>query len=333
MKPKIAILIVESMAGKILEIKERKRLANFAEIKEEPFSEITPETAKKLIAGADGCITSWGTCRLTEDILNAAPNLRIVAHAAGSVKPIVSEEVWRRRIKVISAAPAIGIGVAEHTLGLMLSALKRSYWFNEIAHKGGWRDEAELKKVRELYGITIGVVGAGYVGRHFIKLLKNFEVNILLYDPFINSEKARRLGVRKIEKLTDLISQVDVLSLHAPDIPQTRHMLNKDNLKLLKDGALIINTARGALIDEKALFEELKTGRITACLDVTDPEPPAVENPLRQLPNVIFTPHIAGAVANNLFRLGKLVVTELERFFSGRPLRYSINKKDLSRIA
>jgi len=330
---KIAILVPEPMADKILSEKEKERLAHFAQIKSKIFSKAEPEIIKNLIAGVDGCITGWGSCRLTKDILDAAPHLKIIVHAAGSVKPIVSDAVWEKGIKVTSAAVSIAIGVAEHTLGLMLSAMKKNYWLNESIHQGGWKDETELAKVKEIYDITIGVVGAGHVGRYFIKLLQNFEVKILLYDPFISKKEAEKLGATKAGKLEDLISQVDILSLHAPNLSETRHIINKANLKLLKDGAILINTARGALIDERALYNELKSGRITACLDVTDPDPPTADNPLRKLPNVIFTPHIAGAVANNIFRQGKLAVTELERFFSGKPLLYPVNREDLSRIA
>lgn len=333
MKPKIAVLIPEPMASKTLSEKDKERLAKFARIKARNFSTAEPEIIRGLMAGADGCITGWGSCKLTEDILDAAPRLKIIVHAAGSVKGIVSEMVWERKIKVTSAASAIAVGVAEHTLGLMLSAMKRDYWFNEIIHRGGWRDEGEVKRVKELYGITIGVVGASHVGRHFIKLLQSFEVEILLYDPFISKGEAQKIGTTKVEKLEDLIPRVDVLSLHAPSLPETHHMLNRDNLRLLKDGALLINTARGSLIDEAALFDELKSGRITACLDVTDPEPPDSDNPIRKLPNVIFTPHIAGAVANNIFRQGKLAVIELEHFFSGKPLLYPVTREYLFRIA
>lgn len=333
MKPTIAVLIPEPTVSKTLSEKERKKLKSFSYVKTESFSEAKPEIIRALIAGADGCITGWGSCTLTETILDAAPGLKIIAHAAGSVKPIVSDAVWQRGITVTSAAAAIAVGVAEHTLGLMLSAMKRTYWFNEIVHQGKWKDRGEMEKVKELYGITIGVVGAGHVGRHFIRLLQNFDVEILLYDPFVSQEEAKKLGVVRVEKLEDLMASVDILSLHAPDLPETRHIINRHNLKLLKNNALLINTARGSLIDENALYEELKTGRITACLDVTDPEPPAADNPLKGLTNVVFTPHIAGAVANNIFRQGKLAVTELKHFFSGKPLLYPVTREQLSRIA
>jgi phosphoglycerate dehydrogenase-like enzyme len=332
-KPKVAILVPDVWVNKVICPKDRERMEKIFDLQARDFQSGDIPAQKELLAGADACISGWGTNQLTEDTLDAAPHLKIIAHAAGSVKPIISDAVWDRSIAVTSSAPAIAIGVAEHTLGLMLSAMKRSYWFNTIAHNGGWRDEGQLGRIVEMFGITIGVAGAGYVGRHLIKLLHNFDVDILLYDPFVSDEDAGRLGVTKAETMEDLMSRADILSLNAPSLPSTHHMVNAGNLKLLKDGALLINTARGTLIDEVALYEELKTGRITACLDVTDPEPPAVDNPLRGLENVVLTPHIAGAAANNLFRLGNLAMREVELFFAGKSALYPVTKEDLSRIA
>ena len=333
MKPTLALLIPEPMAAKILTAAARTRLTALARVSERSASQITPELARDLLRDADACVTSWGAPPMTAELLDAAPNLKLVVHAAGSVKPIVSDAVWARGIQVTSGAYAIAVTVAEHTLGLMLSALKRSYWLNDIAHRGGWRDDAECGKIVELYGVTIGIVGAGHVGRHVIKLLRNFEVEILLYDPFVSSDEARALGAAKVEQIDELMQRSHVVSLHAPNLPETRHLVNARNLRLLRDGALLINTARGALIDEQALYEEARTGRITVCLDVTDPEPPAAEDPLRHLPNVILTPHVAGTVTNGLGRLGALACTELERFFAGQPLLYPVRQQDLARMA
>lgn len=333
MKPVVALLIPEPTAGKILSAESRRRLAALAQVAEHAATQITPALAKDLLRDADACATSWGAPQLTAEFLDAAPRLRLIVHAAGSVKPIVSDAVWARGIQVTSGAYAIAVTVAEHTLGLMLSAMKRSYWLNDIAHRGGWRDEAECSKIVELYGVTIGIVGAGHVGRHVIKLLRNFEVEILLYDPFVTADEARGLGAVKVDQIDELMQRSHVVSLHAPNLPETHHLVNVRNLPLLRDGALLINTARGALIDEAALLAEAKTGRIMVCLDVTDPEPPAVDHPLRRLPNVVFTPHVAGTVTNGLGRLGALACTELERFFAGQPLLHPVRQQDLARLA
>ena len=269
---------------------------------------------------------------MTKGLLDEAPNLKIIAHSAGSVKPIVSDETWKRGILVTTAAPSIAIGVAESTLGLIITGLKRVYSFNKITHQGGWKEEEELKKVKELYKITVGVIGAGYVGKHLISLLRNFNVKILLYDPCISEEEAKRLGVEKVI-LNKLMRSSDVISLHAPSLPSTYHMINEEKLKLMKEDSLLINTARGSLIDEKALANVLRKKKIFALLDVTEPEPPDKKSPLRKMENVVLTPHIAGAVSNNMFRQGNFAITELERFFSGKPPLYPVTEDMLKKIA
>jgi phosphoglycerate dehydrogenase-like enzyme len=155
-----------------------------------------------------------------------------------------------------------------------------------------------------------------------IDLLAPYDVNILLYDPFVSFEEAAELGVTKLE-LDRLFERADVVSLHAPANAKTHHMLNAERLARMKDDALLINTARGSLIDEQALIQELSKGRFFAFLDVTDPEPPALDSPLRTLPNVVITPHIAGCI-EDCNQLGELAVEELRRFFAGEPPIYQI---------
>ncbi len=331
-KRNVALLVSPASVTRIFapdDLTVLRRRYNIAAVSGENPDHQAPE----LLRQAEACITSWGSPRLDEKLLSAAPFLKLVVHAAGTVKPYVSEALWQRGIQVSSAAAAIAPGVAEHALGLMLCAMKRTCWFNEKIHRGIWRDEAEISRVMEPFGIRVGVIGLGHTGRCFLKLLRNFEVKILCYDPFFSAEKIRKLGGEKVDDLDDLIPQVEVLSLHAPSLPETRHLLNSDRLKLIKDGAILINTARGALIDEPALYQELKDGRFTACLDVTDPEPPSPDNPLLTLPNVIFTPHVAGAASQNLYRIGRLVRKELNRFFSKKPLLHQVRQEDLNRLA
>lgn len=333
-KLKVSILVLKDIGAKLFHPHDIEFLKSFADPNALANLPETIDTlkAKTLIKGSQACITSWETPPLRKDILDYAPNLKLISHAAGSVKPIVTDTVWKRGIKVTSASSAIAIGVAETTVGLMITALKGILQFNELTHRGFWREKKEVSRTKELYRLAIGVIGAGNVGRNVIRLLRNFEVSILVYDPYLSDEEAKKLGVKKIS-LTELMSSSDVVSLHAPDIPTTHHMINKDNLKLLKDGAIFINTARGALVDEKALIEELKTGRIIACIDVTDPEPPTLDNPLRKLPNVILTPHIAGAISNNLYRAGRYAINEVHNLFLGKPLYYEVTKDMLEKIA
>ena len=285
---------------------------------------------KELIKDADIVITSWGTLSLDGEVLDMAPNLKLIIHAAGSVKPVMSDQIYPRGIRVVSCAGAIGIGVAETALGLTIYSVKNVKELDMDVHNGEWGKNK--LKTKEMYGINVGVVGAGWVGRHYIKLLKNFHVNILLSDPFITEEQARALGVKKVE-LDDLMRLSDVVSLHAPSLPSTDKMINKSNLSLMKDGATIINTARGSLIDEDDLYEECKDGRIKACIDVTQPEPPAKDHPFRTLPNIVLTPHIAGAVTNGKLRIGLFTVQAIEGYLKGEPIPGEVREDQLGTIA
>ena len=289
----------------------------------------TVENIKATIKDADVAITSWGNPLMTEDILNECPNLKLLMHAAGSVKPVVTDELWDRGVRVCASTKPLGTGVAETTLGFAISASKNFYALNDDIHNGGYG----VKDVKELYELTVGVVSAGFVGRHFIKLLGNFGVDILLYDPFVTAEQAEKMGCKKAE-LNELLASSDIVSLHAPSIPETYHMINADTLKLMKKDAILINTSRGSVLDEKALYEHMKAGNLKyACLDVYDPEPIEADNPLRTLKNVIMTPHIAGLAANGILRIGAHSAEEIQRFINGEPLECEVRKEMLDKMA
>lgn len=288
------------------------------------------KSAAELVKGADIVISSWNCPKMTTAILKNAPGLKLLVHAAGSVKGTVSDELWARGIRVSGAAAALGKGVAETALGLTISMLKNVWNLSNVTRYGGWN--ANNDTVREIYDVTVGVIGAGYAGRHYIKLLQNFDVDILLFDPTLDLNQCEILGVKKVE-LNELMRNSDVVSIHAPSIPATHHLINKENLTIMKNRAILINTARGDIIDESALINELKLGRISACIDVTDPEPPIVSNELRNLPNVILTPHIAGSVNNGKKRIGDLVLSEIDSYLSDNTLQYEVKQKNLTTIA
>ncbi len=250
-----------------------------------------------------------------------------------SVKRFVSDAFWARGIHLTSAGITLARDVAETTLGLMIVGQKRIWPLGQHVRDGGWRDSPAWDKwfSRELFRREVGIIGASNVGRHVIELLKPFDATILLYDPFVSEEEAAALGVVKLE-LHELLRRADVVSLHAPANEHTCHMLDAEGLALMKDDALLINTARGSLIEEAALVEALGNGRFFAFLDVTDPEPPAADSPLRTLPNVVVTPHIAGCI-ENCNRMGELAVEELRRFFAGETAVYQITPELFDRIS
>jgi len=330
-KPTIAVTIGKNHYQRMMNRAAWDALAGFAAV----IHHERPEPAAKpdllaLLTEADGCITSWGVARLDADVIAAAPRLKAMAHMGSSVKRFVSDALWERGIHVTTAGPALARDVAETTLGLMIVGMKRIWPLGQHVRDGGWRESAYWPS-RELHGKTVGIVGASHVGRHVIELLRPFDALVLLYDPYVTAEEAAQLGATPVE-LDDLVRRADVISLHAPAKPDTRHLLDADRLALMKDDALLINTARGSLIDEQALIAKLSKGRFFAFLDVTDPEPPAADSPLRRLENVVVTPHLAGCI-EDCGRMGEMAVEELRRFFAGEPPLYRVTPVMLGRIA
>lgn len=327
---RIAILPPDAARQRVLAPKHLEELSQWGEVVCNEYGANDPASIRKTIEGAHIAISSWGTPSLTGDILEAAPQLKAVIHAAGTVKPIVSPELWSRGIRVSSANGPLGQGVAETALGLTIASLKNMWKMSRDTRQGGWGEEK--KKVRELFDVTIGVIGAGKAGKHYIKLLQNFDVTVLLADPFVTPEQAEAIGASKAE-LEDLLSRSDVVSIHAPSLPSTYKMINGERLALMKDNAILINTARGSIIDEPALVAELEKERIFACIDVTDPEPPTADHPFRSLNNCVLTSHIAGSVTNGLFRIGKYAVKEVERLLNDKRMDGEVEEKDMAFLA
>lgn len=318
MERKIALLMDQENLQSLFDHSHRQRLERLGRVTAVTESgTLTPERSASMIEGADIVVTSWGCPPLDETILRQAPDLKLIMHAAGTVKRIVTPAVLSRDIPVSSANTALGQRVAETALGLTIVSLKAIWQLARDTREGEWM--RNRPRVRELYGITVGVIGAGQSGGHYIELLRRFHVRLLVCDPGLTEEQIRALGAEKAD-LDRLMRESDVVSIHAPAIPTTVHMINGPLLRLMKDDAILINTARGSLIDETALIEELSKGRLWACLDVTNPEPPALDHPFRSLPNVTLIPHIAGVVTNGLYSLGEFAVSELEAFSEGRPL-------------
>jgi phosphoglycerate dehydrogenase-like enzyme len=331
MKPTTAIIVVRKFAEKFFSDYDLDRLRTHVDLHVHYFEELDESGLCELVPGMDSVITSWETPAFTPPVLAAAPDLKIIAHAGGSVKPIVSDEVWARGIIVTSAAAALGIGVAETTLCMILLAGKRIPWLHQEVRNGGWHKPEIMDHITEMFRATIGIIGAGCVGQHLIKLLKCFDCSTLLFDPYKSEQEAQALGVEKVE-LDDLLQRSNFIAVCAPLTDETRGMLGKKQLELIQNHAVVINTARGALFNEPELIAELQKGRFMACLDVTEQEPPAAENPLRTLDNVILTPHIAGACANNLLRVGAMATDEIIRYFSGTDNKYPITNDMLATI-
>jgi phosphoglycerate dehydrogenase-like enzyme len=284
------------------------------------------------LARVEILITGWGCPPVTPGVLDALPRLRAILHTGGTVKKLLAPQVWERGIAVSTAAAANALPVAEYTLGMIL-----------LTGKGVLAAREEYRAARAFApgppgretgnaGRRVGIIGASRIGRRVIELLRPFDIEVLLYDPYLDGAGARALGVRPAG-LHELLAGSSIVSIHAPATPETRHMIDAARLALMPDGAVLINTARGSLVDTEALVKELRTGRIQAVLDVTEPEPLPADSPLFHLPNAYLTPHIAGSLGNELGRLGLTAVRELERLLAGRPLAYAVEPADLGHSA
>jgi phosphoglycerate dehydrogenase-like enzyme len=276
--------------------------------------------------------SGWGSPVLDGTFLDALPSLKIVFHGAGTVKPYVTEEFWERGIRITSAARANAIPVAEFTLSQVIFSLKH-----------GWQAAAATRKARRfvrnddivpsVYDSTVGLISLGHTGRLVAKRLKELDINILAFDPYISPSDAAALGVKTCS-LLELFAQSDVVSCHTPLLPETKHLLGAEHFSAMKPGATFINTARGSVVDQPAMISVLsRRPDIFAVLDVTDPEPPGEDSPLFTLPNVVVTPHIAGSIGPECRRMGKMMVEETVRYLAGAPLLGELHKQQLPLLA
>lgn len=312
----------------------REQLESFAEARyNDRDRALTEDDLRERLADADACITSWGSPKLTPGVLDAAPRLKIVAHAAGSVRPVVTEEAFARGIIVTSSAGVIARYVGEMALLLSLAGLRQLPRYDAALRRERAWEPTDAPRPDTLREQRVGLIGFGATAREFASLLAPFKVTLLCSDPHVDSAALSEYGARAAS-LEEVLSTCRVISLHAASLPTTRHLLNAERLRLIGEGAVLVNTARGALIDTGALVEELKTGRFTAALDVFDPEEPLPpDHPLRSLPNVILTPHVAGPVPPRLWEMGRRSVENVRLAVQGQTPPGAITAEQFSWMA
>ena len=293
---------------------------------------IAPEDACEKLAECDAIITGWGAKPFGRAVLDAAPNLKLIAHTAGSVKGLFSDEIVReilipREIAVYSGNEPMGLNVAEATIGLMILAARRwpmmAQEFKARSQNGQAKTEVVARDGQFLTGATVGLVSASKVARQVIPLLQMFDCQILVYDPFLTSEATRELEVQSVE-LPELFQKSDIVSLHAPDLPATRGLVTGELLAQMRDGATFINTSRGTVVDQDALLKECQSGRIYAALDVTNPEPLPPDSPFWELDNVFLLPHVAGQGRFGYAKIGEGALQALRNRFAEQPFEGAV---------
>jgi len=289
-----------------------KKLSAIASWTRSALREDSPDLRRE-IANADVLMTTWHSPFLTAEMLGQPPRVKLIAHCGGEVKSRVSQEVFEFAT-ITNAADPMARGVAEMALALTLTLVRRIPDYATEMRNGVIRTNEEVSAGETLFGRRVGIVGFGRIGRAFAKLLQPFGVEILVTDPYA------AVPAFKAVHLDELVSSCSIVVLCAALTPETRGMFDRHRLSLLADGAYLINVARGGLIDMEALLVELRSGRLTAALDVTDPvEPLSPDHELRRLPNVILTPHIAAGGIEMRREIGAIAVEEVVRFIKGQP--------------
>jgi len=332
-RPRVAMLIPATRQAEVLTQAALAHLGDFADVVggDQEAAEIAA-SLPTLLANVDAALTGWGTPPLTEEGLAGASRLRLIAHTAGSVRRLIPPSVFQRDVVVCHAANVIADAVAEYTILAILLGLRRVHEMDRALKVGVlWRDAVTAPQW-QLAARTVGLVGMGYVGRKVARLLKAFGSRLLVYDPYLRLEDATVLGVESVA-LDALFQDTEVVSIHAPTTPETRHLVGARQLELLRDGAIFVNCARSWVVDQDALLKKLQTGRVWAALDVFDQEPLPLDSPFRELPNVLLTPHQAGHTVDTNQQQGSAIVAEIERFFAGSELHYRISPESFALMA
>ncbi|RXZ48682.1 hydroxyacid dehydrogenase [Agromyces fucosus] len=307
----------------------RSALDELGEVVVAEPGELADTTAfRATLSGVHVAVTAWGFPTLDATRLADAPELRFVMHAASSLRSVTSDDFWAAGIPISQAGAAMAPAVAELSLAFTMSLLRRTQRTDHALRSGGdWWEAREVPRAREIRGSRIGVIGASRTGRQYIDLVTALGADVTVYDPYLPAGDP----LHAIQGgLHDLLRECEVLALHAPATPETRGMLGAAELSLLRDGALVVNTARAELLDADALYAEVASGRLDAALDVFEVEP--LDDRWRALPNVLVTPHLGGATVESRRRAGLIVVDEIRRFLAGRPLQYALTRIDVERM-
>jgi phosphoglycerate dehydrogenase-like enzyme len=310
---------------------ERADIAGLVEIEELPLTAETVTKNPNMLDGVEVILSGWGAPVIDRAFLEAAGDLKAVFYGAGSVRPFVTDALWKRGVRVVSAYSANAVPVSEYALAAILFSLKRGWHFSIAVRKE--RSFPAVTGMLGAYGSTVGIVSLGATGRMLRERLRHFDVRVAAYDPYLTTEEADVLGVEMMT-LDRLFREADVVSLHAPWLPETEGLIRGSHLASMKRDATLVNTSRGAVVREAEMISVLKYRTdLTAILDVTHPEPPEPDSPLYDLPNVVLTPHIAGSQGNECRRMGRLVVDELRRYVAGEPLEHEITREKAAVMA
>ncbi len=287
---------------------------------------MTPQELKKEIGKYNALVVRSAT-KVTADIISAAKKLQVVGRAGSGLDNIDRTAATKQGIVVMNTPGGNTITTAEHTVSLLFSMARQTPQATASMKQGKW-EKKKFKGV-ELYSKVLGIIGLGNIGAHVAKMAQGVGMNIIAYDPFLNEEKAKELGVQAVG-LDELFRKSDVITLHTPLTSETRSLINKESIAKMKKGVMIINSARGGIVDEAALFDALQSGKVAAAaLDVFEQEPP--ENcPLLGLDNVIATPHLGAATQEAQDNVAIAVAEQIVDYLLKGTIRNAVNFPSVS---
>lgn len=323
-RPTVTVLLNDRARAMVMSDEAAARLEEFAHVK---WASGPAEDwdIGSLLDDASACITGWFTPQISQGVLDAHPDMKFVAHTAGTIRSLLPLDAVGPQVTVSHATVFFAPSVAEFTIMQMLSSL-RHLPLLDAKLKGGdtWDNYTPGKHRAGLLGSrTVAVIGASRSGREVIRLCGAFGSEVLVVDPTASASEIKELGAEKTE-LDDALGRADIVTLHAPLLPETEELIGKRELSLIRDGAIFINSARGGLVNDDALYEAFASGRISGALDVFAEEPLPPNDRWTKLDNVIISPHRAGYTHEAHLRNGDAMVEEVRRWLNGEPLQHQI---------
>ncbi|MDC0445348.1 hydroxyacid dehydrogenase [Candidatus Pelagibacter sp.] len=314
------ILIIQDINKKGKEL-----LKNHPDYEFEVIEDVNDSSLKDKIIDCDGA--SLRTAKLPGEIINLGKKLKIISRHGVGYDNIDLETCKKNNIAIAITATANAVAVAEHVMFMLLSISKRKNMYDDSVKTGNFSDRNKLPKTQEIWGKNILIAGFGRIGQCLIKRCLGFEMNVFVYDPFIPSEKIESLGGKKVQDLKDAVRTMDAISLHIPLNEETKDMINLDLLKTMKKNCIVINAARGGIINEKDLDQALNENIIFgAGLDVFEIEPPKKDNPLLNNDKVFLSPHTAAFTEECMIRMAKETAQNIIDFFDDKIEKSKIVK-------
>jgi len=330
---KALIIQPQQFSTNVYAVEQQQRISQLVELL---APSLTPEAAssdKALLAEAEIIFCTWGMFKLDQAALTHLPKLKMVYYAAGSVNYLTTEAMWARGIRVSTAQIENATPVAEWCLGMILLSLKSVFRHASKMRHNEARHRKDDHRMPGAYNSVIGIVSVGSIARKLIELLKSFQVTVLVSCPFLSESEAAQLGVERVT-LDALFQRSDVISLHTALNDQTNGMITGKHIAMMRPESTLINSARGGIIKQDEMVAVLSERKdLFAVLDVTDPEPLPGGHPLYLMPNVLLTPHIAGAMQTECLRLADCVIDECERHLNGEAMLHEVKLEDLARRA